>query len=136
MRTARRGREAGALLLAAMLAGCVSIPTSGRVVEGGDVSQQGARAALRVTAAGPAEGADERQVVEGFLAAVAGLDDFSVAREFLAPDALSWRPGDQTVVHADAAAFAPVVRSSDGVSSVGVQVDVVARIDEAGRYVE
>ena len=119
-----------------LLAGCVSIPTTGRVVAGGDVGQQGARAALRVTAAGPAEGADEREVVEGFLAAVAGLDDFSVAREFLAPEALQWRPGDQTVVHADVAVPGPTVRTSDGVATVPVQVDVVARIDEAGRYVE
>ena len=125
------------LLIPVLLAGCVSIPTSGRVVAGGDVGQQGARAALRVTAAGPADGADEREVVEGFLAAVAGLDEFSVAREFLAPDALSWRPGDQTVVHADVATFAPTVRAgSDGTASLSVQVDVVARIDEAGRYVE
>ena len=125
------------LLVPLLLAGCVAIPTSGRVVAGGDVAQQGARAALRVTAAGPADGADERQVVEGFLAAVAGLDDFVVARQFLAPEALSWRPGDQTVVHADVATFAPTVRGgSDGTASLAVQVDVVARIDEAGRYVE
>ncbi|MFC3687794.1 LpqB family beta-propeller domain-containing protein [Aquipuribacter hungaricus] len=130
------GRGLLAALLGLLLAGCVAIPTDGRVVAGGDVGQEGARAALRVTAEGPAEGADERQVVEGFLAAVAGLDDFSVAREFLAPDALDWRPGDQTVVHDDVAVFSPTVRTADDVASVQVQIDVVARIDEAGRYVE
>ncbi len=133
---ARRLGTAAALLLASLLAGCVAIPTTGRVVAGGDVGQQGARAALRVTAAGPADGADEQEVVEGFLAAVAGLDDFSVAREFLAPEALSWRPREQTVVHADVATISPVVRGSDGVASATVTVDVVARIDDAGRYVE
>ena len=49
-------RAAAALLLPLLLAGCVSIPSTGRVVAGGDVSQQGARAALRVTAAGPGRG--------------------------------------------------------------------------------
>lgn len=133
---ARRPRLLPLLLaLAVLLGGCASIPTNGRVVAGEDISQQGARAALRVTAAGPAEGADERRIVEGFLAAVAGLDDYSVAREFLAPDALAWRPGDQTVVYEGPATFDPAVQGGDG-ATVTVRTTVVARIDEAGRYVE
>jgi len=121
-----------ALLLA--LSGCVSIPSTGRVEAGGDVNQQGARSALRVTAAGPAAGVDERQVVEGFLAAVTGLDDFTVAREFLAPAAGAWRPTERTVVYENALSFGPVVRDG-GAASVLVRASVVARIDESGRYV-
>jgi len=123
------------LVLLLLLAGCVAIPTDGRVVAGGDVDQPGARPALRVTASGPAEGADEREIVEGFLAAVAGLDDFTVAREFLAPQAGTWRPGEQTVVYENTPTFGPTVRDG-ATSSVVVRSSVVARIDESGRYVE
>ncbi|WP_380167526.1 LpqB family beta-propeller domain-containing protein [Jannaschia sp. R86511] len=130
-------RALPALLAALLLAltGCVSVPTSGRVEAGGDVNQQGARSALRVTAAGPAAGADERQLVEGFLAAVAGLDDFTVAREFLAPEAADWRPTERTVVYEDLPTFSPAVTDGDG-ATVSVRAGVVARIDESGRYVE
>jgi hypothetical protein len=124
-----------AAVLVVLLPACVSIPTQGRVVAGGDVNQQGVRSALRVTAAGPADGADARQIVEGFLAAVAGLDDYGVAREFLAPDALSWRPGDQTVVYESVPTFAPTIADDDG-ATVRVRTSVVARIDESGRYTE
>jgi hypothetical protein len=124
-----------AVLVALLLPACVSIPTQGRVVAGADVNQQGVRSALRVTAAGPAEGADARQIVEGFLAALAGLDDYTVAREFLAPDALSWRPGDATVVYDGVPVFAPTITDDDE-ATVAVRATVVARIDQTGRYTE
>lgn len=124
-----------AALVALLLPACVSIPTQGRVVAGADVNQQGVRSALRVTAAGPAAGADARQIVEGFLAALAGLDDYTVAREFLAPDALSWRPGDQTVVYDNVPTFAPTI-TDDEEATVAVRAAVVARIDQTGRYTE
>ncbi|MGJ7440301.1 LpqB family beta-propeller domain-containing protein [Aquipuribacter sp. MA13-6] len=137
-RRRRRGLPvvlAGLVAALLTLSGCVSIPSSGRVEAGGDVDQQGARSALRVTAAGPAAGADERQLVEGFLAAVAGLDDFTVAREFLAPGAGSWRPTERTVVYENLLTFGPVVGDGDAVS-ISVRASVVGRIDESGRYTE
>ncbi|WP_336924144.1 LpqB family beta-propeller domain-containing protein [Aquipuribacter sp. SD81] len=118
--------------LALLLAGCASLPTSGRVVAGGDVDQQGVRQALRVVADGPAPGADEEEVVSGFLAAVAGLDDFAVAREFLAPDAQAWRPGDRTVVYEGAPTAVADVEGDT--ATVTVTAPVVARIDGNGRY--
>ncbi|MFC5380286.1 LpqB family beta-propeller domain-containing protein [Aquipuribacter nitratireducens] len=132
-RAARAVRAVLAVLLGLVLAGCASLPTTGRVVAGGDVDQQGVRPALRVAAAGPVPGADERELVTGFLAAVAGLDDYSVAREFLAPGAEDWRPADRTVVHQGLQVLSSDVEGDE--ATVRLSAVVVARIDGNGRYV-
>ncbi|GIG28234.1 LpqB family beta-propeller domain-containing protein [Cellulomonas marina] len=133
-RALRRRRGVLAPLVAALLvvlAGCVSIPTSGPVTEGAVAVDEGGR--IDVLAEGPQEGAQPEEIVQGFLlAGAAGFgDDFVVARQFLTGDARAeWSPLAGVVV----AGSVDLQRTST--SEVSVSVPVVARVDADGRYAE
>ena len=132
-------RSLWVLVLAALLSSCVSLPTSGRVVDGGVVGSDAGRAALRVAATGPEPGAAPEEIVTGFLAAVAGLDDYSVAQEFLAPQAqLTWRPDERTLIHSGVATVQPVEEDSGvpGTRQLEILATVEARIDDSGERVQ
>lgn len=125
------------LIVVVSLSACVSLPTSGRVVGGGAVGGEGGRAALRVTATGPIPGASPEEVVQGFLAAVAGLDDYAVAQEFLAPRArATWRPDERTLIHSGTTMVEPGVGADEdedpAVRRLDVLATVEARIDDSG----
>lgn len=100
MRVLRTSLVAALVGLSVLLAGCVSIPTSGRV-ERVDGQQQTCQNCVNVEVAPPAPGDDPRQVVEGFLRASANYQpSYSVARQFLtAAAAQNWRPEDGVVVY-------------------------------------
>ena len=95
-RRGRAGQGAVGLLvvLAALLSGCASIPTSGPVVEGAEVDSSRDDQFIRVIARPPVDGMTAEQVVRGFLEASASFqDDYAVARSYLTPDAaVRWVP--------------------------------------------
>lgn len=117
-----------ALVAAAALAGCVSIPTSGPISEGSPPPSE--PPLLIPLPLGPQEGADEEEIVTGFLnAAQAGVfQDYSTAREFLAPGA-DWDPRAMTMVMSQ---DPTVSRAAEGL--VEVEVAITATVDAEGGY--
>ena len=126
-----RHRAALAAAAAAVLAGCVALPTSGPVGAGIEAVQD--HEEVVVLAQGPQPGAGPTDVVEGFLLAMSTevIGDFDVTREYLAADERDeWDPGALTIV----ASGTRVEQSGD--AQVTVALEVSAKIDEEGRYVE
>lgn len=130
----RRGRRlpaaVAAAAAAALLAGCVSIPTEGPISRGSPApAEQSLSIPLPL---GPQEGSDEEEIVAGFLsAAQAGVfQDYATARQFLAPGT-EWDPRPATMV----ASQNPVVTRT-GAGSVVVDVELAAQVDESGVYRE
>lgn len=103
MSRARRGTAVAALFLALALTanGCGAIPRSGPVHRHAEPTRTTAAPTYQVDPAGPRDGAAPEEIVQGFLAAGAGVDDdYSVAREYLTPElAGSWHPDARTIVH-------------------------------------
>ncbi|MFZ0324414.1 MAG: LpqB family beta-propeller domain-containing protein [Actinomycetes bacterium] len=93
--------------LGAALAGCASLPTSGPVQQGQEVSAGVDEPFIRVLPQAPAPGLPPVAVVRGFLAASASFEsDHEVAREFLTPAAsASWDSGAGVVVYEDERGF-------------------------------
>lgn len=93
MTPVRRAGPGLVVLLAVLLAGCVSVPTAGRVerVEG---QQQTCQNCVAVEVAPPSPGDDPRQIVDGFLRANANYQPtYRVARQYLTREsAQSWKP--------------------------------------------
>lgn len=131
-RPARTGTLA-LLVLALLLTGCASIPTTGAVVPGDPVRAQDPPPYVGIVAAPPRRGADEQAIVNGFLSALSSyVPGYPTAREFLSPDvAAAWRPGEGTVIYD--ADTGPVV-SATGEGRVRVGADVVARLGADGSY--
>ncbi|WP_084105861.1 LpqB family beta-propeller domain-containing protein [Demequina sp. NBRC 110056] len=129
-------RRATALVLAAALglAGCASIPTSGPVEEGNaDISPVDPLVPIQE---GPDPSDDPAAIVTGFLTASASgvATDFTVAREFLTPDAAaSWDPGAHTLVY-DSGAVTP--EWNEATRTVNYGVPLSAAIDESGRRID
>ncbi|QAY63333.1 hypothetical protein ET495_08815 [Xylanimonas allomyrinae] len=138
----RRVRAAAAgIAVAALAAGCATIPVAGRVRDGGSEVSRGVDVGFIATS--PAFDADPDAIVRGFLlAAQAGptsTTPFSVAREYLASSAVTeWRPYAQVVV-----LDGPVQLSTP--ESLDQQPDravvhasgtVVASLDERGAFTE
>lgn len=141
----RRGALTAALAAAtavlALLAGCVSMPTSGPVGVGVErVSDQGAVEPLGDP---PPQDGTPQDIVRGFLGASAAgfnrdttsadsADDFRNAREYLSGEARrTWSPRERVVVYSTA--YSPVI-SQTGDSTVTVALRVAGRIDGDGRY--
>ena len=84
-----------------MLAGCVSVPDSGPVVEAGDSSDIQADEPPDIVPAPPQSGESASDVVKHFLEAMrASPIDTTVARQFLTQDAAaSWNPEQETITY-------------------------------------
>ncbi|GAA4808562.1 LpqB family beta-propeller domain-containing protein [Nocardioides caeni] len=119
-----------AVLVASLLAGCVSLPTDGPVVEGGARGEKEAPSASDIDARPPADGASRAEVVAGFLDAMAAWPiQTSVAKEYLTDAAAErWIPEQATVVYSDALP----VREVGG--SVEVQLTTADRLDQVGAW--
>ena len=90
---------------AVLLSGCVGIPTSGPVHEGGGVANERDDPFTRPIVAPPRVGMSAKQVVQGFLLAAASFDDdHAVAREFLTADAARTWNADAGVTVYDSSA--------------------------------
>ena len=127
-----------AVVLALVLGGCASIPTSGPV-RAGAVAGGGQQPGFRVAPAPPAAGAAPDAVVRGFLlAGVEVEDEFATARQYLSTGRRgTWQPTTRTVVRAEGADAMTVAVSSaaaPGQAVVDVTVDVTGSVDEHGRY--
>ena len=105
MSTPRRPRRhllALLLPLLLLLAGCSSIPTVGPVgTATAGAGGGGGTEGVRITPAGPEEGAAPSDIIDGFINAGAGTsEDYSVAREYLAGNlADSWSATDRVLVY-------------------------------------
>lgn len=130
MRAMSRMRAAaGAVALAVVvMAGCAAIPTSGPVERVEDEAGLG-ESTVRYMPAGPAKGATETQIINGFLDAMLAYPvTHRVAAEYLTPEAAQqWRPGRSTTVYADAEVF------SVSVGSGWIDLRTESRLDAQGR---
>ena len=98
-------------VLALLLTGCVSVPTSGPVERHSPAAQQ-ANPGVEIAPVPPAQGATPGLIVEGFLHAMATYQaGYSVARQFLTADASEqWQPESGDEIYA--ASSAPQVSDS------------------------
>jgi len=129
-----RGRSAWAVAvvtLAALVAGCASIPDGGAVVAGDRVRPEGP-GQLRVIPPDPEPGANPAEIVAGFIGAAAQGDrGLEGARKYLTEDAnRQWVPGDRIVYSGPLGELSVY---DDGRRAT-VTVTPVAVIDTAGRY--
>ena len=85
----------GTVLLALLAGGCVRVPTSGPVEYQSPTASAPQRGGVAVFPAGPVGNATPRQIVEGFLDAMASYQPgYPVAREFLTAEAAGqWATG-------------------------------------------
>jgi hypothetical protein len=97
----RLGSRLLPVLLAAVLAGCATIPTSGPVRAGGDIGLQRAEDRVAPIGQAPIKGASPEDIVLGFLQSNADfVNDHEVARKYLTPTARQrWRPQAGTAVY-------------------------------------
>jgi len=132
-RTARAGRRLAALLGAVLVAatvGCVSIPDSGPVREGGPVRED-VVGDFEYRPSGPARDSEQDQLLRDFVEAGTGsADDYAVARQFLSRDfAREWDPRSGVVVRAGAGTVTRVDDARLDYTVVGA-----ATIDASGHY--
>jgi hypothetical protein len=132
-----------AVALAVLVAGCVTVPTSGHVqavsvTQGGTSQGQGYLQPIPVP---PGRGWKPRQIVSGFLAANASFASIhAVAREYLtAPASRGWQPGWQVTVFAQnpqigQVSSAPRISRSASAVTVDVGGKVLGRLSGSGQY--
>lgn len=100
-----------AVLAAAMtilLSGCVSIPTTGDVTAGREVSEQ-EPGPIEFFTEGPIAGADQETILRGFVAAFSGSGNYEVARQFLSRSlAEKWDPRASVLVRTGTPRMTPV----------------------------
>lgn len=117
------------VLLCLLLAGCVSLPTSGQIHPGPVLGDETADTAPVFLPRGPTKGDSPAGIVAGFLDAMqANPLTTSVARKFLADSAATaWNPEAATIIYAE--------RSFDiDGNEVRVSLDDVARLDRRGSW--
>jgi hypothetical protein len=131
---ARRWFVAPALLLAALLAGCVGIPTSGSVQVGGVIDEDDqVLPDFEVQPDGPTPDSDPSTLLADFMQAVQSpAGGFAIAKEFMTDEfAAAWDPNAQVTVRRGA---------SQIVTGEGTDLAYVfssgAWVDAQGRYTE
>lgn len=124
---------ASAAVLALLLTGCASIPSSGPV-QAGDPQPADTANDVDILVQGPREGADQSEILEGFItAALNPRNNYQIAREFLtAAFADEWR--------ADAGATIDVLADREFVTvddtTMRVDATPAAALLENGQYEE
>ncbi|MGM1017716.1 MAG: GerMN domain-containing protein [Actinomycetota bacterium] len=129
--------------VALSLTACAGLPSSGPVTNGNPVGETLTGPDVTQLASGPVAGASPVEIVEGFLeAGVTPNENWSVARQFLSPDAAAaWRPSASVAIDLNAASrtYASSVDIEDEDATEGdvrVQLDQIASVDETGAYTE
>ena len=120
-----------ALLLVASLTGCATLPVSGPVRIGPDLAPPSDVNSFYYSPAAPASGANETEILSGFLSAgTAPQNDYAIAREFLG-EAIraTWNPNQELLIQKST----PEVTLTDN-GTAFVEVEVAARVDANGRY--
>lgn len=128
-----RRRIGAALLaagLAATLAACGGIPTSGSVQAGDPFTDEPAGDFV-FNPVGPTPDADQRGILEGFIAAFTGPQgDYSTAREFLSSEfKKEWDPRQSVLIRTGI----PTVRAVDP-TTMEYSFTTKAQLDEFGAY--
>ncbi|UXN30639.1 LpqB family beta-propeller domain-containing protein [Glutamicibacter sp. M10] len=118
------------LLIGAMtFTGCAAIPRSSGVqqIEAGAEDSSGE--SYSYAAEGPAEGADAREIVDGFVEAGRSVaEDYAVAREYMSTDLRNtWRGDTQTLIYE---AF-NVVNGADA-NQYTIQLEITGEVDAQG----
>ncbi|GAA3735803.1 hypothetical protein GCM10022239_09800 [Leifsonia bigeumensis] len=131
--TELRRRVAAALLaagLAATLTACGGIPTSGGVQAGAPFTDEPAGDFV-FNPVGPTTDADQRGILEGFIAAFTGPQgDYSTAREFLSSQfKKEWDPRQSVLIRTGI----PTVRAVDS-TTMEYSFTTKAQLDEFGAY--
>jgi hypothetical protein len=132
--TERRRVVAALALVAALLTGCASLPTSGPVRAGRDLQADRDNVGVRVIGQPPVPGSRPQDIVRGFLQAGADfVNDHAVARLYLAPTARErWKPSTGTAVYDRSEG--PFSVEPTGPGSVQLTATEVASIDGQGHY--
>lgn len=123
-------RLVAVLLPVLLLAGCVSVPTSGPVARH-TLQQQPANQDVEIAPVPPAAGAAPALIIEGFLhAMVTFQNDYAVARQFLTPAASQeWRPDSGVEIYAEG--YPPVVTDNSAV----LNAPLVGTLDVNGVFI-
>ncbi|HWJ08313.1 MAG TPA: LpqB family beta-propeller domain-containing protein [Nocardioides sp.] len=118
-------------VLALVLAGCVSLPTDGPVVDSDAIDAVDTRRASDIDARPPSAGASRSEVVSGFLDAMTAWPvQINVAKKYLTEEAAGrWNPERETVVYSDA----PLAIREAG-ESVQVRLGAADALDGAGAW--
>ncbi|MCL8251778.1 LpqB family beta-propeller domain-containing protein [Aeromicrobium fastidiosum] len=132
-----------AVVVAAVMAGCAGIPSSGPVVKVADDGDLG-QSAVRYAPARPQQGATPEQVVRGYLDAMLAFPSSSrTASAFLTPEAArGWAPTSQVRVYSQSAVSATPQSSARndpdeqvaGRATVRLGFIEEAQLDRQGRY--
>lgn len=134
-RTSRTGRPRLAWVLATLLllAGCAPSFGSDPTVRPGLEVRGGEGQLVRPVLPGPRAGANQADILRGFIAAGASSDgDFQTAREFLTPDAAkTWVPDGEVVVYSTSTPLSVTATADNAARLVS---SVTATIDHQGRY--
>lgn len=112
------------------LAGCTNLPTVGPVQLGGPLDSPD-EAQVQYLASGPVAGANQQEILEGFLAAgAAAQDNYRVARLFLTDNfAADWNPLQESVIRGGSSST-----SATGTVSRTFSTSVTARVTRGGFY--
>jgi prepilin-type processing-associated H-X9-DG protein len=133
-----------AVICGVLLAGCVTVPTSGHV-QSVNVTQGGTgggQSYLQPIPVPPGHGWSPQQIVSGFLAANASFaDGHAVAREYLMPAASrTWHPGWAVTVFGQNPSIVKPVRGSPhsgktpATTVVDVSGPVLGTVSDSGQY--
>ena len=124
-------KKALLLVLVLALTGCASLPMSGPIRIGPDLAPATDSESFYYSPALPADGATQNEILAGFLAAgTAPQNDYAIAREYLEESIKSvWNPNQELLIQSSSPKVQVV---SDEVATV--EIEVLARIDSAGRY--
>ena len=123
-------RRFGLVLAVLSLVGCAGLPVSGPVLVGGPIGVE-TLAEVDYLPAGPSEGASQREILDGFIAAGASpQSNYRIARSFLSDTAaVNWNPMRETVIRRAYASFETLTETT-----LSFSADVSARVDERGVY--
>jgi len=135
----REARSPAAVLAAFLLGvlllvtGCAGVPTSGAVQDGGSIEDAGDDDSIALQPGGPQPGADQREILEGFLDAATNAEqNYATARGFLSESfANEWDPNQVTYVRDEVAGIS---RIDD--TTLQYSFSASAYVDGDGRYQE
>ncbi|MEX1078706.1 MAG: GerMN domain-containing protein [Homoserinimonas sp.] len=115
---------------AVVLSSCVTIPTSGPVITGREVSEEEDDERFEVVPEGPVAGAGQEMILSGFLQAHSGSGSYDVAREFLS-EALAeeWEPRESVLIRTGNSSIERV-----GETAMTYNIVVSAIVDSEGTY--
>ncbi len=122
---------AAALALTAILAGCVSIPSSGPATQGLAISGNSSGTSFEVNPEGPATGDSPSAILKGFIAAFQSpTGGYAVAREFLSSSfSAKWDPTQSVQVRTGNARIVPTDETD-----IDYAFQSSASIDNTGAY--